>query len=360
MTEAPETNETTVVHTDGACLGNPGPGGWAWAVEDGPYASGAAARTTNQRMEITATYEALRALPGPVEVVSDSTYVVHCFRDGWWKGWKKRGWKNSKKEPVANRDLWEPLIDLVEDRSDVTFRWVKGHSGDAMNDAADALATDAARQQASRTGDRLTRELVASLEPDRPSRRGTPSGNVGSDGADAPMPGKIESRLEAHGVIVTGHRPPELGGYDPNPVADGVRTRLAEIIRAKAEVDPDVVVVTGLGLGAEQLGAEAAAEVGIPYVAVLPFPDPDAVWPDATKKRFRDLLDKAEETVTRMKQKPRSKQQAGAALGRRDAWVAAHAREAVVVWNGTDHHIGNTVKTLEESLDDVWIVEPAP
>jgi ribonuclease HI len=72
----------TIAYTDGACLGNPGPGGWAWAVPDGPFASGAADRTTNQRMEIQAAYEAVRALPGPLLIMSDSTYVVNCFRDG--------------------------------------------------------------------------------------------------------------------------------------------------------------------------------------------------------------------------------------------------------------------------------------
>lgn len=361
VAEPREPNKTTVVYTDGACLGNPGPGGWAWAIKDGPYASGAVAKTTNQRMEITAAHEALQALPGSVEVVSDSTYVVHCFRDGWWKGWRKRGWKNSKKEPVANRDLWEPLIALVEERPDVSFRWVKGHSGDEMNDAADALATDAAREQASRSGERLTRELVASLEPDRPDRRRRTSGGDEPRGATAESTtGGVESRLEAHGVVVTGHRPPELGGYDPNPVADGVRDRLTEIIRAKAQVDPDVVVVTGLGLGAEQLAAEAATEAAVPYVAVLPFPDPDSVWPDTTKRRFRSLVDGADETIIRMKQKPRSKQQAGAALNRRDAWLAAHAREAIVVWDETDRFVGRTVTTLEESVDDVWIIPPAP
>src|SRR3546814_17986278 len=108
---------TTRAYTDGACSGNPGPGGWAWAVPDGPYASGAAAQTTNQRMEITAAYEAVRAIDGRLEIVSDSTYVVNCFRDRWHEGWVKRGWKNSQRQPVANRDLWEPLIELVLDRS---------------------------------------------------------------------------------------------------------------------------------------------------------------------------------------------------------------------------------------------------
>jgi ribonuclease HI len=144
---------TTVVYTDGACSGNPGPGGWAWAVVDGPFASGFEERTTNQRMEITAAHEAvLNAPPGPVEVVSDSTYVVNCFRDRWYEGWKRRGWTNSQKKPVANRELWEPFIDLVLERGDVTFRWVKGHSGDKWNDVVDALAVDAYVQRDGRSG----------------------------------------------------------------------------------------------------------------------------------------------------------------------------------------------------------------
>ncbi len=138
-----------VVYTDGACSGNPGPGGWAWAVApDGePQGSGGDPSTTNQRMELLAVLEALRSLgvgaeSGPVEVVSDSTYVVNCFRDGWWKNWQRNGWKNSKKQPVANADLWQPLVEIVQG-ADVTFRWVKGHSGDPMNDLVDELAVAA-------------------------------------------------------------------------------------------------------------------------------------------------------------------------------------------------------------------------
>ena len=133
------------VWTDGACSGNPGPGGWAWATKDGRQASGGAAHTTNQRMEIQAALEAVTALTGPLVVVSDSTYVVNCFRDDWWRGWLARGWTTSAKKPVANRDLWEPLVSAVRDRGSVTFRWVKGHSGDAMNDLVDQLAVEAAR-----------------------------------------------------------------------------------------------------------------------------------------------------------------------------------------------------------------------
>jgi ribonuclease HI len=145
------------VYTDGACRGNPGPGGWAWAVPGGPFASGADPATTNQRMEIMAALEALRTLTADgasdVDVVSDSTYVVKCFTDRWWQGWQRRNWMNSQKKPVANRDLWEPLIELaVSSTSQVTFRWVKGHSGDRWNDRVDELATIAADRGVGETG----------------------------------------------------------------------------------------------------------------------------------------------------------------------------------------------------------------
>lgn len=131
------------VYTDGACSGNPGPGGWAWAIDPDTYASGSEKASTNQRMEIRAALEAVTALEGPLVVVSDSTYVVNCFRDRWWAGWVKRGWMNSQNKPVANRDLWEPLVHAVNKRGDVTFEWVKGHSGHTMNDLVDRLAVAA-------------------------------------------------------------------------------------------------------------------------------------------------------------------------------------------------------------------------
>ncbi|WP_203416652.1 ribonuclease H family protein [Jiangella ureilytica] len=131
------------VYTDGACSGTPGPGGWAWAIDRDRFASGSAPSTTNQRMEIMAALEAVRSLDGPLVVVSDSAYVVNCFRDGWWRNWLARGWVTSTKSPVANRDLWEPLVDLVDERGDVVFHWVKGHSGHPMNDFVDELAVAA-------------------------------------------------------------------------------------------------------------------------------------------------------------------------------------------------------------------------
>ena len=138
-----------VVYTDGACLNNPGPGGWAWAESTSRYASGFEPRTTNQRMELMAVLRALEANPGPLKIVSDSSYVVNCFKQRWWRGWRARGWKNAKGEPVANQDLWRPLIDeVVEVRAgEVELAWVKGHSGHPMNDLVDRLANDAARAQ---------------------------------------------------------------------------------------------------------------------------------------------------------------------------------------------------------------------
>jgi ribonuclease HI len=143
--DMPAADGALEVWTDGACSGNPGPGGWAWATQDGRQGSGGEPDTTNQRMEIRAALEAVRALDGPLVVVSDSTYVVNCFRDGWWKGWLARGWVTSARKPVVSRDLWEPLITLVNDRGNVSFRWLKGHSGDPMNDLVDALAVEQSR-----------------------------------------------------------------------------------------------------------------------------------------------------------------------------------------------------------------------
>jgi ribonuclease HI len=146
--EGPATSGPIVVYTDGACSGNPGPGGWAWAVAPTGEPSGAGGErdTTNQRMELRAVLEALRTLATEgrrVVVMSDSTYVVNCFRDGWWRTWKRNGWRNSQRKPVANVDLWEPLVELATSNA-VEFRWVKGHSGDPLNDLVDRLAVEAA------------------------------------------------------------------------------------------------------------------------------------------------------------------------------------------------------------------------
>ncbi len=332
---------TTIAYTDGACSGNPGPGGWAWAVtDDGPFASGFAPQTTNQRMEISAAYEATKAIDGRLEIVSDSTYVVNCFRDRWWEGWLKRGWLNSQRKPVANRDLWEPFIELVQSRGEITFRWVKGHAGDPMNDLVDRLAVEAAVNQHGRTGIGVPDDLG-------------PADTI-RGAATAPEPG-----IDGHAVAVFGHRPTELGGYDDNPTATAVRARLSAILEAKAQIEAELVVVSGLRLGAETLGAEAALAVGLPLAVVLPYPDPQSVWPDVSQVHFRDLLGRAEQVVQLQKKVPESKQQAGAALARRDAWIARHADEAVLVWDGQDDALGRLHRSLEDHLgDDVWVLDP--
>lgn len=330
--------ESTVAYTDGACSGNPGPGGWAWAVPGGAFASGAEARTTNQRMEISAAFEAVKANPGRLEVVSDSTYVVNCFLQRWHEGWIKRGWLNSQRKPVANRDLWEPFVALVLSRRNVTFRWVKGHSSDVMNDLVDRLAVEAAVTQQGRSGD----EPPTDLGP-----------------ADVPSSGSPVPAIAGHPLVVVGHRPPELGGYGPNPVSSRLKAKLGEIFRAKRELHPDLVVVTGLQLGAEQLAAEAALEAGIPYLAVVPFPEPDKQWPSESRHRYAELVSCALDTIELQRKVPTSKQQAGGALARRDAWLATNAAEAVVVWDREDGALGKLVRSLEDHLgDDVWIVDP--
>jgi ribonuclease HI len=348
----------TVVYTDGACSGNPGPGGWAWAVPGGAFASGAAARTTNQRMEVEAAYEAVKANAGTLRVVSDSTYVVNCFRDRWWEGWLKRGWLNSQKKPVANRDLWEPFVELVQARRDVTFQWIKGHSGDPMNDLVDRLAVEAATTQRGRHGDEPPEDLGPPDDP-RPSARARGAGS-GSGGAPSSVAGSPPiPQIPGHPLVVLGHRPTELGGYEGNPLASAVLARLAEILAAKATLEPELVVVSGLRLGAEMLGAEAAIEAGLPFVAVLPYPEPQSVWPAASQERFAQLLGAARDVITLQKRVPSSKQQAGAALARRDAWLARHAAEAILVWDGKDPGLGRLARSLEDHLgEDLWLVDP--
>jgi len=136
----------TVVYTDGACRGNPGPGGWAWATRDGRRDSGGEGYTTNQRMEMTAALRALTSIEGPVLVVSDSQYVVRCFQQRWFHRWMSNGWlvksAGGGRQPVKNRDLWEPLITQATLRP-VGFTWVKGHAGDPMNELVDAMAVSA-------------------------------------------------------------------------------------------------------------------------------------------------------------------------------------------------------------------------
>ncbi|WP_372340396.1 ribonuclease HI [Parvularcula sp. IMCC14364] len=131
------------IYTDGACSGNPGPGGWGVLIQRANAEEelcGGAAETTNNRMEMMAAIKALEQLPAgeAVTLHTDSTYVMKGITE-WIKGWKARDWKNSQKKPVKNKDLWLVLDELVSTRQ-VTWKWVKGHAGNKGNERADALA----------------------------------------------------------------------------------------------------------------------------------------------------------------------------------------------------------------------------
>ncbi len=131
------------IHTDGACRGNPGPGGWGAILDSGTTRKtlhGGEAHTTNNRMELTAVIRALTALKRPCHITlySDSKYVLQGITE-WMPNWKSRGWKTAAKKPVLNLDLWQAL-DAEVARHTIDWQWVKGHSGNAGNDAADQLA----------------------------------------------------------------------------------------------------------------------------------------------------------------------------------------------------------------------------
>ena len=136
------------VYTDGACRNNQAPGGqlggWGCVFVDGPSYSGADPSTTNNRMELTAAIEALKHTPpnATVRLFSDSAYVINAFLQNWFSGWERRGWKNSKGQPVENQDLWRTLRCLADERQ-VEWVKVKGHAGNRFNETADQLAVSA-------------------------------------------------------------------------------------------------------------------------------------------------------------------------------------------------------------------------
>ena len=136
--------KTVEIYTDGACSGNPGPGGWGAILRYKGVEkelSGGEAQTTNNRMELTAAIKALEALKESctVELYSDSKYLVDALEKGWAEGWKKRGWVKADKKPALNPDLWQRLLELLEMHS-VSCHWVKGHAENQFNNRCDAMA----------------------------------------------------------------------------------------------------------------------------------------------------------------------------------------------------------------------------
>jgi ribonuclease HI len=138
------TTSTLVVATDGSALGNPGPGGWAWFVDSTSWASGGKSRTTNNIMELTAVWDLLCCIDRDIklEILADSRYVIDALTKWVW-GWKKRGWKTAKGDPVANRELIEDIHNAMSGR-DISFTWVRGHNGHPLNESADVRARGAA------------------------------------------------------------------------------------------------------------------------------------------------------------------------------------------------------------------------
>ncbi len=139
------------IYTDGACLGNPGPGGWAALLRSNGHEkelTGAASKTTNNRMEMRAAINALNALKRPciVTIHTDSQYLRQGITQ-WVRNWQRNGWKTANKKPVKNKDLWQALLKAIEPH-EVRWEWVKGHAGHEENERVDALATEAARTRA--------------------------------------------------------------------------------------------------------------------------------------------------------------------------------------------------------------------
>jgi ribonuclease HI len=327
------------IYTDGACSGNPGPGGWAWASSADHTGSGGDTATTNNRMELTAVLRAIEDNPGRrLVVVMDSTYV----KDGlekWSKNWVRNDWRTKDKQPVKNQEIWKPLLAVRDSRPDVRFEWVKGHSGDRMNDLVDELAVrqrDAHRAAAggaaapSSGGGKLA-DLP--IEEQRAERR------------------RRDGRIpDGHLLLVVGHGPAELGGWDANPTADDVRRRLGDLFDGYARIHPDLVVMTGLRPGAEQLAAEAAIRADVPYVAILPFPDPDRSLSSDARGRFQDLVGRAREVVQLEKKSPSGKDEFAKAMRRRDVWLTTAADQAILVWDQVDNRLDRLFSDLDTRL----------
>lgn len=156
------------IFSDGACSGNPGPGGYGVILRYGDMEkelSGGEAHTTNNRMELMGVITGLKALKHPCDVIiqTDSRYVIDGIEKGWAKSWKKNGWVKSNKKPAANSDLWECLLQLLEIHR-VEFCWIKGHAGHPENERCDRLAVQKSREYKNSSGSELSKSDIAFLQ----------------------------------------------------------------------------------------------------------------------------------------------------------------------------------------------------
>ena len=360
------------VWTDGACLGNPGPGGWGWVDERGERDSGGERSTTNQRMELQAARQAVAAHPGPVEVVSDSKYVVSAFNEGWIDGWLRRGWKNSRKEPVANQDLWKPFVDEVAAHGQVTFSWVKGHAGDPMNEEADRLATEAAATLAAggsnsaggansaNSAGGSAPAAVATIIAVSESGGGSSADGAGSDPASVDASTAVTTD-EAPTGRSADRRAPDGYRYAVSGIRrldarslTAARSQLAKILPAQGEFHPDLVVLSGLRPGPEAIGAQVALDAGIAVVAVLPWPDPQATLRSADRSAFAELLGRVADTVVLESKAPSDADGRSQALARRDGWLAKVADGALLVRRGDTTEGRALLRRFGRLGDEVW------
>lgn len=190
---------TTVVAVDGSALGNPGPAGWAWYVDENCWAAGGWPNSSNNRGELTALLELLKATAPTNEelhVLADSQYVINSVTK-WMSGWKKRGWRKSDKSPVLNADLMQAIDEAISGRK-VSFEWVRGHSGHPLNEAADdkarAAATAYQRQSSVDSGPGWTRGEIKGTTTTAPSSVKTPPhapSRVGTVAATAQPPQNV-------------------------------------------------------------------------------------------------------------------------------------------------------------------------
>ena len=177
MSDTAVGKKNVIVYTDGACSGNPGPGGWGVVLSYGGKSkelSGSVPNTTNNRMELFAVISALGALKEPckVTVYSDSTYVVNAFGEGWIDNWQKNGWLNSAKKPVENSDLWKLLLQIIKiKKHEMSFNKVKGHSDDPLNNRCDELARAAIRDYRRMNGEAVEDDEPATAAPAAPQAK---------------------------------------------------------------------------------------------------------------------------------------------------------------------------------------------
>lgn len=284
-------------------------------------------------MELTAAREAVATHPGPVEVVSDSKYVVSAFNEGWIEGWLRRGWKNSKKEPVANKDLWQPFVEEVAEHGAVRFAWVKGHAGDPMNEEADRLATEAAATVGANAS--TAAATAPATAASTPARRDDPRAPAGF----------------RYAVTGTRHLDARALG--------AARAQLAKILPAQQEFHPDLVVLLGLRPGPEAMAAEVALEAGLTVVAVLPWPDPQTTLRSADREAFGRLLARVDETIVLERSQPTDADGRAQALARRDSWLAGVADGALLVRQGDSSESRALLRRFAGLGAEVWDLDLA-